>query len=192
MKNFFEKAKTDVVTFFIFFYAKNKKTLTKLWVALAVVTVLGIASGAANSERFLNGLYLFKNFGIGVRFFDNIFLHIAYFVLVYLAVINLYCSAAGFITVFFAAFKLGSGLSAITAVYGFGGFVNALLIHLPVNLILIAGLSSYLLVCIGHSGGYKNRGSGRIKPCYSLALKESLFFLIPVLAVDVAAFLIII
>jgi hypothetical protein len=191
MKNFFGKAKTDFVTFFVFFYAKNKKTLTKLWILLAVVMVLGIASGAANAERFLGGLYLFKNFGAGARFFDNFFLHIAYFALVYLAVINLYCSAAGFITVFFAAFKLGSGLSAMTAVYGFGGFVNALLIHLPVNLILIAALSSYLLVCIGHSGGYKNRGPGRIKPCYGLALKESLFFLLPVLAVDIAAFLII-
>ncbi|MDR2091588.1 MAG: hypothetical protein LBP62_08095 [Clostridiales bacterium] len=191
MKKFFEKIKADTAMFFVFFYAKNKKTLTKLWIALAVVMFVGVASGAANSERFLSGLYLFKSFGAGVRFFDNFFLHIAYFALVYLAVINLYCSAAGFITVFFAAFKLGSGMAAMTAVYGFGGFVNAILIHLPVNLILIAALSAYLLVCVGHSGGRKNHGAGMIKPCYHLAAKESLFFLIPVLVVDIAAFLIV-
>ncbi|MDR2047663.1 MAG: hypothetical protein LBP79_07255 [Clostridiales bacterium] len=193
MKKFFEKTKIETVTYFACFYANNKNFMIKLWTALAVTALIGVASGAANAERFFSGThaYLFKSlaaFG-GVGFFEGL-LHAVYFALVYLAAVNIYLSAVGFVTVFYAAFKLGAGMAAMTALYGLGGFINAILIYLPVNLILTAALSSYLAVCLDYSRRGKRLTPEKRKPCYTAALREGLYFLIPVFAADIIAYLI--
>ncbi|MDR1906508.1 MAG: hypothetical protein LBQ27_06340 [Clostridiales bacterium] len=189
MKNFFERTKNKAVTFFICFYAKHKKRLTGLWTAVGIVMLLGIISGSSEIFPIDWAVFLKSSgvYGFGGRFASNFFLHIAYFALVYTAVIGRYFSVAGYITVFFTAFKLGAGMSALTALYGFSGFVNAVLIYLPVNVVLLATLSSYLLVCMENCCG---NGINRIKSCYIDALKLSLYFLPVVLVIDIIAFVI--
>ncbi|MDR3294117.1 MAG: hypothetical protein LBT20_08465 [Clostridiales bacterium] len=195
MKTYFERIKRDFILFYTGFYLKHSKSLRKLWAFAAVALILGIISGIANSERFLvENFFHLKSIGAyanAPHFFGTFLLHLAYFALIYIAVINFYCSVAGFITVFFIAFRLGAALSALVAVYGFMGFVNALVVYLPVNLVLLAALTAYLLICIELSGGFKNRGINRCKPSYKAALRHCLYFLPAVALIDLAAFVVI-
>ncbi|MDR3264278.1 MAG: hypothetical protein LBT30_08225 [Clostridiales bacterium] len=194
-KNFFDRTKTDFTDYFTCFYAKNKNRLGRLWIAVGAFFLIGIISGLTHSERFfVDNFFLIKNLGAyggGMKFASFFFLHTAYFAIAYITVCNLYCSLAGFAAIFAVAFKLGSSIAALIALYGIGGLVNAVLVYIPVNAVLLAALSSYLLVCTEHSGGFKNRGLNRFKPSYKAALRESLYFLPVVLAADILAFVIV-
>ncbi|MDR1940160.1 MAG: hypothetical protein LBQ40_05120 [Clostridiales bacterium] len=190
----FDGIRREAGDYYSRFWAKNKAALTAVLGAAAIAVVLGVIAGASNAERYIaDDYFLLRGAGTlagGRRFAVNFLLHTAYFAVVYVTVVNFYCSAAGFITVAAVAFKLGASAASLVAISGLGGFINALVIYLPVNAAVITCLTGYLLVCIENSG-LKKRGVKYREPRYSNAAKQLVYFLTPALLVDLAAFVLI-